>query len=176
MSAKNEYQKYHAWLQAQSVSGDARRVAAIVREHFDRIAATSSNRSERTRVLLPLLEKQLGEPTSTPEAQPDALETTRSWKQLRQLVVGPFRGFHEPTTLDLDKPIVLVYGPNGTGKSSFCEALEFALLGSVDEGAAKRIPEAEYLKNVHAGRYVPPVLTATGPDGTGLVRCRPELG
>ena len=168
MSAKNEYRKYLAWLQAQNVSDDAKRVAMIVSDSFDRIAPTSANQSQRTRLLLPLLEERLeGQDMALP-AYAEIPAAALSWKQLRQLVVGPFRGFREQETFDLDKSIVLVYGPNGTGKSSFCEALEFTLLGSVDEASAKRIPEGDYLKNVHARRYELPVLTATGPDGAGL--------
>jgi len=168
MSAQTEYRKYLAWLAAQNVTDDAKRVAMLVFDAFDRIAATSANRSQRTSLLLPLLEDRLeGQHIALP-AFADIPAAAQSWKQLRQLVVGPFRGFREQETFDLDKTIVLVYGPNGTGKSSFCEALESALLGSVDEAAAKRIPEGEYLKNVHARRYEAPVLTATGPDGDGL--------
>lgn len=168
MSAKDEYQKYIAWLQTQKVSDDVKRVAMVVFDAFDRIAATSANQSQRTRLLLPLLEERLETQDAALPAHAEITAAAQGWKQLRQLVVGPFRGFREQETFDLDKPIVLVYGPNGTGKSSFCEALEFTLLGSVDEAAAKRIPEGDYLKNVHAGRYEAPVLTAMAPDGAGI--------
>jgi hypothetical protein len=168
MSAQTEYRNYLAWLATQNVTSDAKRVAMIVFDAFDRIAATSANRSQRTSLLLPLLEERLeGQHIALPSLA-ETPAAAQSWKQLRQLVVGPFRGFREQETFDLDKSIVLVYGPNGTGKSSFCEALELTLLGSVDEAAAKRIPEGEYLRNVHARRYEAPVLTATGPDGAGL--------
>jgi recombinational DNA repair ATPase RecF len=168
MSAKNEYRRYLTWLQTQHDSNDAKRVAVIVFDAFDRIAPTSANQSQRTRLLLPLLEELLAAQAVALPAHAEIPAEVQSWKQLRQLVVGPFRGFREPETFDLDRPIVLVYGPNGTGKSSFCEALEFTLLGTVDEAAAKRIPGDDYLKNVHARRFEPPVLTATGADGSGL--------
>lgn len=168
MSAKTEYRRYLTWLLTQSVSDDAKRVAMIVFDAFDRIAPTSANQSQRTRVLLPLLELRLEGQDVVLPTYGEIPAAAQSWRQLRQLVVGPFRGFREEQTFDLDKPIVLVYGPNGTGKSSFCEALEFTLLGSVDEAAAKRIPEDDYLKNVHARRYQRPVLTAVGVDGVGL--------
>lgn len=174
MFAQTEYRKYVAWLATQNVTDDAKRVAMVVFDAFDRIAATSAKRSQRTNLLLPLLEERLDGQHVWPPAFAEIPAAARTWKQLRQLVVGPFRGFREQETFDLDKPIVLVYGPNGTGKSSFCESLEFTLLGSVDEAAAKRIPEREYLSNVHARRYEAPVLTATGPDGSGL-RVAPDL-
>lgn len=79
--------------------------------------------------------------------------------------MGPFRGFRTSETFDLDKRIVLFYGPNGTGKTSLCEALEHGLLGEVEEANAKRIASNEYLKNVHARRYVAPTLTGTDAAG-----------
>lgn len=45
MSAKNEYRKYLAWLEPQKTSDDAKRVAAIVFDAFDRLAPTSANQS-----------------------------------------------------------------------------------------------------------------------------------
>ena len=53
---------------------------------------------------------------------------------------------------------MLIYGPNGAGKSSFCEALEFGLLGAVEEAQSKRFTPAQYLKNAHVNRYIAPVI------------------
>ncbi len=41
----------------------------------------------------------------------------------------------------------LLYGSNGTGKSSLCEGLEVSLLGYVAEADRKRIPLDTYIKN-----------------------------
>lgn len=38
------------------------------------------------------------------------------------------------------------------------------MLGTVDEAGLKRLDEAAYLRNIHAGRFEEPRLTATGPD------------
>ncbi len=59
----------------------------------------------------------------------------------------------------------MFYGPNGSGKTSLCEALEFALLGAVDEGDIKRIAADRYLSNSHEGRFARPVLLATDFEG-----------
>ncbi len=59
---------------------------------------------------------------------------------------------------------MLIYGPNGTGKSSFCEALEYGLLGNVAEAESKRFHPQEYLKNAHAGHFVTPVIEAINGD------------
>jgi recombinational DNA repair ATPase RecF len=77
------------------------------------------------------------------------------------LTLGPFRGFRTPEPFDLQKRVILFYGPNGSGKTSFCEGLEYALLGTVEEADTKRIDIRSYLVNVHANRFEPPVLLAT---------------
>lgn len=41
-----------------------------------------------------------------------------------------------PETFNLGSDITLVYGANGTGKSSFCEARETAMLGYFSEAQA----------------------------------------
>lgn len=59
----------------------------------------------------------------------------------------------------------MFYGPNGSGKTSLCEALELALLGSVDEASAKRIQPQRYFTNVHEKRFEAPVLAAVNIQG-----------
>jgi recombinational DNA repair ATPase RecF len=84
--------------------------------------------------------------------------------RLQQLTVGPFRGFMTQETFDLSHDITLVYGANGTGKSSFCEALETAMLGSISEAQAKRVDHQQYCNNARLRRHVAPVLMARTGD------------
>lgn len=81
--------------------------------------------------------------------------------KIKSMNVGPFRGFSRQETFDLDSNLVLIYGPNGTGKSSFCEALEYGLIGLVEDAGHKRFrDQGEYLKNAHVNSFVPPVIFA----------------
>jgi energy-coupling factor transporter ATP-binding protein EcfA2 len=77
------------------------------------------------------------------------------------MTIGPFRGFRTLEPFDLQKRVILFYGPNGSGKTSFCEGLEYGLLGSVEEAESKRIEGRAYLANLHARRFEPPTLRAT---------------
>ena len=63
----------------------------------------------------------------------------------------------------------MFYGPNGSGKTSFCEGLEFSLLGSVEEAETKRIDERTYLSNLHARRFEAPALRATDHQNREVV-------
>ena len=48
-----------------------------------------------------------------------------------RLVVTNFRGLRL-ADIDISSSITVIYGANGTGKTSFCDALEWALLGGVE--------------------------------------------
>ena len=83
---------------------------------------------------------------------------------LKELSVGSFRGFSREEVCDLQSLLVLIYGPNGTGKSSFCEALEYALLGSVAKAESKRFKDVQaYLKNAHTNSFAQPKLIVLAP-------------
>ncbi len=93
-------------------------------------------------------------------------EKTSPITQIKSMAVGPFRGFSRQEVFDLESRLVLIYGPNGTGKSSFCEALEYSLLGNVAEAESKRFrDQGNYLKNAHVNRFSAPVVTGLNEQG-----------
>jgi DNA repair protein SbcC/Rad50 len=51
--------------------------------------------------------------------------------RLKTLSVEDFRSIRGPVSVSLDAPVVLIHGPNGTGKTSLLSAIEFALTGAV---------------------------------------------
>jgi len=51
--------------------------------------------------------------------------------RLRYISLCGFRGFREPTRVDLAPGFTVLVGPNGSGKSTICDAIEFALLGRI---------------------------------------------
>ncbi|MDP3674304.1 MAG: AAA family ATPase [Novosphingobium sp.] len=51
--------------------------------------------------------------------------------RLKRLSVEDFRSIRGPIDVSLDAPVVLVHGPNGTGKTSLLSAIELALTGAV---------------------------------------------
>lgn len=55
------------------------------------------------------------------------------------LEVDSFRGFSVSRTFNLDKQYVFFYGHNGSGKSSFSEAMEYSLIGVIEEADANKI-------------------------------------
>lgn len=52
-------------------------------------------------------------------------------ERLEKLEIEGFRAFSNKASVPLDADIVLIYGPNGSGKTSVLSALEYAMIGSV---------------------------------------------
>ena len=43
--------------------------------------------------------------------------------------------------------------------------LEYCLLGEVEEASSERIPDVTYLRNLHVGKFEPPILLASDAEG-----------
>lgn len=152
---------------ANAHSQELRKVANLVLQYFDDLQPLSTAQGQRVKKLVELA--QINWENISADIQPiptQAAAIVNQIRQLKSLRVGPFRGFSKPENFDLASPLVLIYGPNGTGKSSFCEALEYGLLGSVAEAESKRFREQnDYLKNAHTNTFTIPVIGATDSQG-----------
>ncbi len=170
-SARRDFEEFVRWihLPANDVPSNVRRLTNLILVHFDTVLATSRQKNQRSAHLVALARIHLLQTSDTlPEIAPATNDGAWLWRRLHHLTIGPFRGFRQPEPFDLQKRIVLFYGPNGSGKTSFCEALEYALLGSVEEAEAKRINASTYLSNIHERRFDPPVLKATDHQGNEI--------
>ena len=167
-SARQDFERFVGWLYQpeKHIPSDVRRLAAMVLANFDELAGTSRQRSQRSIYLVELIRRELERTADVaPIAAAQADHGKWPWSKLRHLTLGPFRGFRAPEPFDLTKQIILFYGPNGSGKTSLCEGLEYALLGDVEEAGSKRIAARTYLSNVHDGRFDVPILKATDLQG-----------
>lgn len=63
--------------------------------------------------------------------------------RLKAISIEAFRGFRDASSLDLDASTVILTGPNGTGKTSFFDAIQWVLLGSIE-----RLEELRSRRNV----------------------------
>lgn len=155
-----EYQRFLATLASSPVSDNVRRMANLVLSNLDHLAEVGAVRRARSVRLAPLAVSNLLETTA--EIQLEASPNVREQRlgRLHELTVGPFRGFMRQETFDLGQDITLVYGANGTGKSSFCEALETTMLGSISEAKVKRVDHLVYCNNARLRRHVAPALTS----------------
>ena len=155
-----EYLRFLQTLSTEDIPGDMRKIANIVLHHLETLVPLSTVQGQRIKKMVKLAQTNWGSICS--DIQPireQATEQTCPLTQIKGLSVGPFRGFAKQEDFDLASQLVLIYGPNGTGKSSFCEALEYCLLGNVAEAESKRFRnQDDYLKNAHTNSFTPPIL------------------
>ncbi len=73
-----------------------------------------------------------------------------SLDRLTSLTIQNFRGVRDSLTLDFDASAVLLWGPNGTGKTTVFDALLWLLQGSVPRLAAHTMRRTdEYARNLY---------------------------
>jgi len=157
---KNEYLQFLQTLNSEVVSSGVRKIANLILAHLEEVIPLGTAQSRRAKKIVELTYGNWNNLSDVIEdISNETGDTEESIKQLKSIKIGPFRGFAKEETLNLHSLLVLIYGPNGTGKSSFCEALEYGLLGSVEEAQSKRfVNQQNYLKNAHINRFFPPVI------------------
>ena len=164
---RSEYLRFLKTLTNESVTADVRKVANLVLQHFDDLTPLTTAQGQRVKKMVELAQANWG--SISDEIQPTQDQTTEQdipISQLKSLSVGPFRGFAKQEIFDLSSRLVLIYGPNGTGKSSFCESLEYSLLGNVVEAESKRFSnQHEYIKNAHTNTFDEPVIECVDDEG-----------
>ncbi len=173
-SIHSEYRRFLTQLVRRGVHEDVRRFAHLVLRYLQPLAEVGTARRGRSTRLVPLAVEHLAQMPITFEEDTNGPDVGVALGRLQQLEVGPFRGFMQQEIFDLSHDITLVYGANGTGKSSFCEALEMAMLGSISEAQAKRLDQRVYCNNARLRRHVPPVLSAAGAAQGAALAVQPD--
>ncbi|TKE86085.1 hypothetical protein FCV53_24695 [Vibrio sp. F12] len=167
-SSERDFEQFVRWLHQpeKNTPSNVRKLANLALNNFDELSQTTRHRSNRSIYLVELMRGALeATEDNEPAIAVENEENEWSWAKLNHLTLGPFRGFRTPEPFDLSKQITLFYGPNGSGKTSLCEGLEYALLGEVEEAGSKRITANTYLKNVIENRFEAPQLTAINHGG-----------
>ena len=164
---RSEYLGFLKTLTGEDVSADVRKIANLVLNYLDTLIPLSTSQGQRIKKIASLSKANWGTISADIQSTPQqATAQTCPFMQLKSISVGPFRGFAKQENFDLASQLVLIYGPNGTGKSSFCEALEFGLLGNVAEAENKRFRnQHDYLINAHTSSFKPPALVGLDSQG-----------
>ena len=72
--------------------------------------------------------------------------------KITSLTIQAFRGFNEKETFDFQNAdMIVIYGPNGHGKSSFYDAIEWGLTGGIrrfDDSTPER-KRTRFIRNLH---------------------------
>jgi len=163
---KSQYNKFIRTLNSDELTPYEIKLINLISDNFDSVASVGTAAGKRALLLNDLINKNRDKlSNSLPKIEAETKASTNDITRINNIEIENFRGFASKEVFDLDKPKVLVYGPNGSGKTSFCEALEYSLLGYLSEADAKRIDVKQYIKNVHTAKSSQPVLTGTNSKG-----------
>lgn len=77
------------------------------------------------------------------ESRPQAL--------LKSISIRNFRAYRTEKTFELGSAVTVLYGPNGFGKTSFFDAIDFAVTGGVGRLANAKVGLAKLAKNLDSG-------------------------
>lgn len=80
--------------------------------------------------------------------------------RLTSLGLTAFRGVSDPVQFDLSAPLTLVFAPNGTGKTTMCEAAEWLLTGQVERLKEGKDFDAHVLRSKFAAAGQAPSVEA----------------
>ena len=152
-----------------------KRLSNLILDNFHEIEPLGTSRGQRGRKIAVLINENKTNILSKKIISEKSHQTITSDFRLDSMEIEKFRGFSSPETIDLSKDFTFVYGPNGTGKSCFCEALEYSLLGSIEEAITKKIPMNQYIKNVFTDSVKEPVVYAKIGNEIKVIESNPEL-
>jgi exonuclease SbcC len=98
------------------------------------LAASIVGRVSEESIVEACLSGRVGDPklvvSDTLDAQiatDDATQTIR----LQRVEIENFRAYRRPQSFDFDADVIVLYGPNGFGKTSFFDAVDFAATGDI---------------------------------------------
>jgi DNA repair exonuclease SbcCD ATPase subunit len=88
--------------------------------------------------------------------------------RFRKIQVKGFRAFSEQHVFDFDHSVVLIFGENGTGKSSLLNAIEFGLYGEIENlhGEEFTLTKDEIINDFAPEREASVELSIVGSEGT----------
>ncbi len=163
---KSQYNQFIRTLNPDELTPYEIKLINLISDNFDSVVSVGTAAGKRALLLNDLINQNRDKLSkSLPKIEDTTKTSTNDVARISSIEIENFRGFASKEVFNLDRPKVLVYGPNGSGKTSFCEALEYSLLGYLSEADAKRIDVKQYITNVHTAKSSQPVITGTNSKG-----------
>jgi hypothetical protein len=156
---KSQFNQFIRTLKPDELNPYEIKLINLIADNFDSVASVGTAAGKRASLLNDLINEHREKlKTTLPKIEDNAHKKVNDIIKISSIEIENFRGFASKEIFDLSKPKILVYGPNGSGKTSFCEALEFSLLGYLSEAEAKRIDVKHYITNLHTGKSSHPIV------------------
>ena len=147
--AKHEFLSWVDTLETEQLSEHEITMLSILISNFEEVASVGTASGQRAKLLSQKI-TELNQVTVKDLPQYEINEMSDSViKRIESLDVEKFRGFGAIQSFTFDKQYTFFHGPNGSGKTSFCEALEYCILGTIEEATARNNATEKFI--VHAG-------------------------
>lgn len=148
------FDSFRMTLPIQEMSIEEIKIINIIKGNFDKIVPIGTAQGKRITVINEIIEIEKDSTSAIlydcdSEVQKTIKGEDDEVLRLSQITMQNFRGALSRVELPIH-PISFIYGSNGSGKSTICEALEFCLLGSISEAQRKRIALNKYVHNPFA--------------------------
>lgn len=163
--AQFEYHKWICTLETRLLSDLEKHLLNLITENFEDVFNSGTHHGSRAKLIISLLESN-PIPDSITLNIPDSEITETTSQPLTKIEIGPFKGFVAQREFQFGDNYTLLYGSNGTGKSSLCEGLEASLLGYVAEAERKRVSLETYIQNTSVESGSVPSAYKTLDDGS----------
>ena len=164
--AKLEFGKWLSKLEIDTLSKYEKALIGIILDHFDDIAQCGTAGGVRAKLIGNYIENLHGEVKEENLVMQSCNYDTEHIIRLHSLCVKEFRGFGVQEDFDFSKQYTFFHGPNGSGKTSFCEAIEYCVLGTIAEASERNIPLDKYITHAGCKKATAPILLCDKPDGT----------
>ena len=86
------------------------------------------------------------QPRAPSAAPPGQLERPRERIRLESLEIQNFRAYRKRQTFELGADVTVLYGPNGFGKTSFFDAVDFAVTGGIGRMESRPRHQSDFEK------------------------------
>ena len=161
--AKHEFLKWlNKYKQENGLSLFDVNILNMILNNFEIIASKGTAGGSRAKYIVEKISRNNFTPDNVPlNVIKTAEAETSKAQRLQNIEIKSFRGFSSPLSFNFSKQYTSFYGVNGSGKSSLCEALEYSILGTVQEATTRRIPLETLKKKKKNNTFEKPLLKAT---------------
>lgn len=168
----NKWLKEEKWEQLQPYQ---KTMVSILAEHFEDIAAQGTAHGNRAKLISQYIKELYQQCIIDCPYVSSELQTSNAIQKLVSLQVERFRGFGAPIEFTFNKQYSIFHGTNGSGKTSMCEALEYSVLGTIEEATSRNIPLNKYILHSGERKASIPRLVCRFTDGSEAV-CDADMG
>ena len=171
--AKHEFTKWERLLQDGELSKYEKTLLSQINDNFDEIATVGTARGARSKLLGEKIRALKNQTVDNIASLVEKKVNQDKIEHIESLSVENFRGFGTIQTFEFKSKYTFFHGPNGSGKTSFCEAPEYSTLGMIEEATARNIPIEKYILHTGQKKIQKPIMICKYSSGK-VTQCIPD--